>query len=306
MPLLSICIPTFKRPEILKETVLSIFEQKVDNSLFDVCITDNSPTDETKEVYEKDLAQFANVHYKKVGCEGFMNSIEALKFGDGEFLKLHNDYSKFLPGSLQRMIDVIKSFQKDSVVFFGMNNNELPTGLTEYDNFDAFMNAIHYWSTWSSAFAIWKQDFDVVMAKNIELDRMFPHTSVLFDLIRKPKYYVDNSEYVENLPLKKKGGYNLVDNFVRLYMGMVGQLLENKAITQETYGKIKQGILLFVAQWYVNVKVYKEIYTFSFEDWENKLSTLYGQSGVAFVKDYARKHLLKARVRKILIKIQGK
>ena len=61
MPLLSICIPTYKRPEIVKKTIESIFSQGVENSLFDVCITDNSPTDETKNMIENELPKYKNL-----------------------------------------------------------------------------------------------------------------------------------------------------------------------------------------------------------------------------------------------------
>ena len=53
--LVSICIPTYKREEIVRQTLKSIFSQGVDASLFEVCITDNSDSDETKNLLEKEF-----------------------------------------------------------------------------------------------------------------------------------------------------------------------------------------------------------------------------------------------------------
>ncbi len=52
-PILSICIPTYKREYIIDELIAGIYEQGCDNNLFEVCITDNSKTDETKNLIEK-------------------------------------------------------------------------------------------------------------------------------------------------------------------------------------------------------------------------------------------------------------
>lgn len=39
---------------------------------------------------------------------------------------------------------------------------------------------------------------------NIQVDSMFPHTTLLFSLTGKEQYIVDNHEYVESIPLKKR------------------------------------------------------------------------------------------------------
>ena len=68
---------------------------------------------------------------------------------------------------------------------------------------------------------------------------MFPHTSVLFYLVQRERYVVDDFSYVTNLELKKKGGYNLINNFDNLYLTMVKKLLKESYITKATYKKIE-------------------------------------------------------------------
>lgn len=280
-PLISICIPTRDRVEILRETINSILTQNVDSELFEICVSDNSPTDETKLFIEKEFASVSNLVYRKTDCEGFLNSIAALKLGEGHLLKLHNDYSKFHPGFLSKMVACVQKYEKEKPEIFFAMGGVVPSKskLEEYSTFDEFLNKISYYSTWSSAFSIWKVDFDMLMAKGIELDSMFPHTSLLFALPDKKAYVVDYNEYVENLPLKKKGGYNLVDIFVRIYLKLVSRLLQEKEIRLETYKKIEHGIIKFSAMWYAIVLLDSR-FTFAFDNKEELIRKTCGERAV--------------------------
>lgn len=300
-PLVSICIPTYKRPEIVRETINSILTENLDNSLVDICITDNSATDETKDLMNSEFGNIINVHYKKTACPGFMNSIEALKYGDGEFLKLHNDYSKFKRGELQNLVQIIDKYKnKRPTIFFSMGALKKNKKIEAFNSFDDFMYDIHYYSTWSSAFGIWKNDLDRLILDEVDMDRMFPHTSLLFNMTNSVSYIVDDNEYVDNLPLKKKGGYNLPDNFVRLYLNMIKQLLCNKNISEKTYRKIEAGIIRFVAQWYSIVKYNRDIYSFSFDGDKKLIEDICGRDGVTKYLLWKEIYKIKYSLRKLV------
>ncbi len=276
-PILSICIPTNNRVEILRKTLNSIFEQKISPELFEVCVSDNSRTDETKELIQNEFSHIPNLVYNQSSCEGFLNSIEALRLGRGTLLKLHNDYSMFNADALVRMIKVVQKYADDRPpIFFSMGTLKKGDTVQEYNDFNAFLYAVSYWSTWSSAFSVWKMDFDEFESKSIPVDHMFPHTSVLFYMTQKKKYIVDDFSYVTNLELKKKGGYNLINNFVNLYLSMVEELLKNGYIKQMTYNKIENAIIKFSASWYSTVKLDSR-YSFTFE---NKSKIIKKQCGI--------------------------
>lgn len=279
-PLISICIPTKDRVEIMQETLKSIFAQDADPMLYEVCVSDNSPTDETKELIEKEFRDIPNLIYRKSDCEGFLNSIEALKLGKGKLLKLNNDYTKPIPQSLSKIITCVQKYEKEKPeISFTLGTLKGGERLSEYAVFDQFLNDISYYSTWSSAFSIWKTDFDKLLAQQIELDPMFPHTSLLFALTNKKLYVVNNFSYAENLPLKKKGGYNVVDNFVRIYMTMLSGLLRKNKISQETYKKIEHGIIKFVALNYA-VVLLDHRFSFTFENKEMLIEKTCGKWAV--------------------------
>lgn len=285
-PLLSICIPTFKREYLIESLINGIYNQNCDNSLFEVCITDNSDTDETADLIKEKYSGVENLHYKKVKCEGFRNSVEALKLGNGKFLKLHNDYSMFCEGSLQKIIDSVRdNLNTKPVIFYTLRGND---SVEKYDNFNSFMNAANYLTTWSTSFSIWKDDFDKIMASGLECNYMYPHTSLLFAESYKKEFLVDNYNYFYNVQPKNKGGYkgksgyNLLDNFVRIYLTMVDEdLVSKKLITDKTKRKIQNNILRFSAKNYVNLNN-RPGFTYKFDD--AKLIIITKCGNIAYVK----------------------
>lgn len=300
--LLSICIPTYKRPEIIRELLISIVEQNVEHKYYEIRITDNSETDETREIIEKEFSHIDNLYYKKTNCKGFYNSFEALKFGKGEFLKLHNDYSLFLPGSLTKIIQRLKKVEQEKPqIFFALGSIRGIRELEIFDDYASFMDCITYLETWSTSFAIWKCDFDNILEEGIVPDEMFPHTSFFHRIAGKSKFIVDNFKYVNNIEPKKKGGYNLIDNFVRIYLTMVEkELLLNNHISLPLYRKIENGILKFCADWYYIVLENPERYTFRFDNAEKIIFERCGVSGVSMF----RKFLARRKVKHYMITIK--
>ena len=293
--LLSICIPTYKRPEIIRELLNSIIEQNIEHKYYEICITDNSETDETKEVIEKEFSHIDNLHYKKTHCKGFYNSVEALKFGTGEFLKLHNDYSLFLPGSLDKIIQRVKNVEQEKpLIFFALGSLHGVKELEVFDDYASFMDCVTYFETWSTSFTMWKCDFDSIVEEGIVPDEMFPHTSFLHRIAGKSKFIVDNFKYVKNIEPKKKGGYNLIDNFVRIYLTMVEkELLQKNYIPITLYRKIEKGILKFCADWYYITLENPEKYTFRFDNAEEIIFERCGARGVTMFQKFLARRKIK-------------
>lgn len=299
MPIVSICIPAYERVEITKKTIESIYNQNVDDSLFEICISDNSKNDNVKEMIYENFHGKENLVYKKSFCEGYLNSIEALKLGNGKYLKLHNNYTLFKKGKLNDFINSILKISEDDYIFFtfGLLNND--KDIVAYDSFDYFMKNISIYSTWSTAFGIWEKDFTSLYNK-IEINKMFPHASLLFNLNNKKNYHIDNTEYFDNQDVGKKGGYNLPETFGTVFLSMVDELKNKESISESTKNLIRKDTLGFIAQWYLNVKIFHDKYTFLFDNWETIINQLYGNAGVIFIKDYYKKNKVKAKLRKTL------
>ena len=271
--LLSICIPTRGRVSILEMTLDSIFNSKVELSEYEVIIYDSSDNDELSDLIALKY-NYPNLIHKKGKNNGFYNLISALELGNGKFLKLHNYYTSFYEHSLEIMLQCIKAdLLGQSVLFFSNGSLKMKT-IKSFGSFDDFLYEISYFSSWSTAFGIWKSDFDKV--KNFELNPMFPHTSLLFKLYGKKSYLVNDEELFENQDVSKKGGYNLFETFAVTYLKMVENLLIEKQISTKTFDFIKSNLYhKFLIEWYFLTKIQRNEYTFDLSNIKKSMLVYY-------------------------------
>ena len=215
-PLISICIPCFKREAQVKRTLLSIYEtnKEVPLDVYEVVISDNDPDCALSEI-AKEFSSKPNFSYHPTKCEGFMNSYHALTYGHGLFLKLHNSQNVFYPGVLARMIALIKENERNKPYMFFSNGWLDWKGERMYNRFEDFMLDLSYWSSSSAGFGIWKEDFDSV--GEIELDPLFPHTSLFMTQYGKKSFCIDNAPmfYAQRIP--KRGDHNKFKAFTIHY-----------------------------------------------------------------------------------------
>ena len=109
--LLSICIPTRNRSEVLIETLKSIYHENNISDKFEVIIYDTSDNLKTKNSIQN-FSLHENITYTHQTDKGYLNLIESLKIANGLYLKLHNDYSKLNPGAIGKMILFIEELSK--------------------------------------------------------------------------------------------------------------------------------------------------------------------------------------------------
>lgn len=249
--LLSICVPTKDRAFYLKETLDSIINDNVAPELYEIVISDNSDGSETKLLADQYLFAGINIVYYKNPEKGFYNSIQALKLGNGDFLKLHNDYTKFKSGSFQMLVNVVEKNKKNKPQMLFTDGNIKKRVSIFSDNFDGFIRHSSYWNTWSSAFSIWKEDFEQLKTDKNILNDQFPHTSLLFQLKNKKLFLIDDIEYFSNSVVSKKGGYNIFYNFCVIYIEMLKELNHFAVITKPTYNYVKNKMKReFIPLWY--------------------------------------------------------
>lgn len=261
--LISICIPTKDRHHLLAETLKSIFDETVNKELYEIVISDNSDDDLTLKLAGEFRNKGMNIVYYKNPEKGFYNSIKALTLGNGQFLKLHNDYTKFKPGCFKQLIDLVSSnLDHKPQMLFTDGNLKLGTTI-QFSNFDSFLDGSSYWNTWSSAFSIWKDDLRSLPSGKTDLNDQFPHTSLLFFNKDKNYYLIDDRVLFENSKVAKKGGYNIFYNFCVLYIDMLLSLHHTGVISARTFKSIKNRMAyLFVSSWYCNSVLCKNEFSF--------------------------------------------
>ena len=114
--LISVCIPTYNRPEHLLNCLNSLSLQT--NKNFEVCISDNCSKKNIKKLispYRKKLKLRFNRNYKNLGFA--LNVLTVTKMARGEFIWLLGDDDLLVKDAIQTLIKLIK--KNNNTDFFG-------------------------------------------------------------------------------------------------------------------------------------------------------------------------------------------
>lgn len=273
-PILSICIPTYNRLDILRDTIASIYADLDGVSMddFEVVISDNSKEHTTQPV--ADEFHFDNLHYHITECEGFKNSFYALSYGKGDFLKLNNNYTKFRKGTLKTLIGQLKELKKSRSQVIYTNGLRQKKKVIFYESFDEYMFGLSYFCSWSAGYGMWKSDFDKVK-EFVELDRYFPQTSLLLSQDYKKSFVLDDRVLFEDQYVPKKGGYNIFKVFSVDFVTLINQAFKEKKLSRKTWLKIKSDLLYK----YLSVRYFKTVIarldSFEHTDVKQSITTYY-------------------------------
>lgn len=116
--ILSICIPTYNRHGCLSRLLSNIIEQLEHDDLWEmveICISDNASNDGTDELVKQYLERYSNFKYHRnsenlgVGC----NLVHAVDIASSEYCWFFGDDDKFEPGSIAKIINILKNCNKD-------------------------------------------------------------------------------------------------------------------------------------------------------------------------------------------------
>ena len=226
----SICIPCFKRLEQVRNTLKSIYEDNAEVSLddYEVVITDNDPDTELNIVMNE-FKTYPNFLYVPTRCEGFMNSYHALKNGRGNFLKLHNSQNMIRKGMLAEIVAQAKKYVGMKPLIFHTNGFLFKHDIREYSDFNRYMEALSYWSSWSGGMTIWREDFERL--GEIEMDPLFPHTSVFLSQFNKSLFVIDDRVMYDVQRVAKRGGHNKFEAFTVHYPSLITKCCEDNHIS---------------------------------------------------------------------------
>lgn len=219
--LLSLCIPTYNRAEVLEDTLNNLFSNPdFDEDRIEVVVSDNCSTDNTAEV----VAKFPLVRYY-VNKENVrdINFAIVLGYATGKYIRLFNDTLSFKPNTLNKMLSIIQKHLNDNnnLFFYGnmFNNSNISKKI---DSKEEFINEVSYLSTWIANFGIWKEDFLKIKNKEMYAELQFTQVDWSYQIVNnnnKTIIYFDN--YFDVVTPKKKGGYNVFDTFVNKYLFVI-------------------------------------------------------------------------------------
>ena len=105
--LVSLCIPTNGVVEWIFPVLDSIYNQNVNEDLFEVVIVDNGQNKGFKKLIKEYIKEHSNIVYKESDHSGFENEIDTYRLANGEFIKFVNHRTTLNEGALQYLIDFV-------------------------------------------------------------------------------------------------------------------------------------------------------------------------------------------------------
>lgn len=290
--MLSLCIPTNGVVEWVIPVLDSIFQQNVDESLYEVCVSDNGTDTKFKQIMGEYMSKYSNLHYQESDASGFLNQVESFRMAEGKLIKFVNHRMSFLDGTLQYLVDLATKYQESRPVIYFLNGN-LDLGAQQLclNNFDEFVYHLSYYSSWSAGLAFWNDKKDEMLQLG-HYNTLFPHIDFLLYDRDSSAYIIENKVIQRDVHVDstKKGRYNLFFAFGVEYPSVILDLLRSNDITIGTFQKVIRENGQFLVDLYYEYILRKRPASYLLDDYKEYLNVFYREKEI---KKGARKRLVK-------------
>lgn len=289
--LLTLCIPTNGVVKFVLPVLESIYSQNVDDSLFEIVITDNGK-DSKLETAIVDFLQHGNLFYYKSELQGFVNQVDSFKHSNGLYIKMLNHRAKLRSGFLSEMIEIVKKYKDTQPVLYFSNGVLAGGEFLSCKNFDTFVRTMSFYSSWSAGLGLWLKDKAIL--DRIEYNQMFPHASILFEMRMESEYVICNKEFMDMGNEQMKGGYNIFHAFAVIYLDILKDLNKRCRISKETFNSVKYDLRDFLSTWYYNIFLVQNQFTFVYDNYEQHILVNYNKCDLFYIK--VRAELLRIKL----------
>lgn len=258
-PLLSICIPTRNRADVLKLCLDSIVEDPAFSDEIEIIVSDNCSTDNTENVVLSYSEKNKNIKYFKneVDVGGDRNILLSLERGNGIFLKIHNDYSIFSKSALSFLLDLIKeNIVQKPVIYFHNTCNERDAII--FTDLNDLLKKEGHGMSWIGCYGYWKEDFQNFEERDRRINTMFQQVDWFIRSFKKKKKIIYLSKNLSTrYPFKsKQGGYNFIEVHTKNYLIQFRELVNEGLLEESTIEYIKKEALLpLMIMWIVKLKI---------------------------------------------------
>jgi len=295
-PILSICLPTNGAVEWVLPTLRGVYSQGVDNSLFEVVITDNGANSSLDQCLSE--FDYSNLCYEKTTDSGFLNLMTCLKKGRGLYCKMLNHRSVLVPGALQMMIDTVEKNKDSKPILYFMDGQLDAEPLVECANLDSFVRTMNYWSTWSAGVGVWQTDLNAL--DGLVLNETFPQSALMFDIRKESEYVISNRKYQDMQNEDGKGGYDLFWAFAVEFPNIWRELVKQGRLSKETFDYVMVKMFNFVEEQYDREIVHESKHTFIIQNVGKSIRENYGWRGYLGIVWRCKKGLWRRRINRYL------
>lgn len=304
-PLVSLCIPTNGIEHWVFPVLDSIFGQDFDTELYEVVVMDNGDNQNFFDRMQEYCLDKNNLHYYKTDAKLFQSEISCYQKAKGVFIKFLNHRTKLRPGALEEFVTFVRdNIEKKPVVYFSNGQLHSKKPIRTLPDFDSFVRALSYYSSWSTGMGFWKDTFDA-LPQPLQANELFPHTTILFFDRTNASYIVDDRVLLEEISVEHtaKGRYDLFSAFAIEYPCIIAELLRTGDITTDTFLQIKKENLAFLAQLYRLFILQKIPCSYDLSSYDTSIRVFYNK-GQVFLQ--ALWLIIREKVHNIRCKLKNK
>ena len=257
-PILSICIPTYNRADVLKLCMEAMVQHELmRKGEIEIVVCDNASTDETEAVMQA---------YRDLSYVKYIRNNE--NCATGAFRKLLNDYSLYTKeGLLYLYEEVIANIKDRPVLLFDRGKEEQPTEVICH-SIDDFVHSIGYRLTWMGVYGYWEDDWKNLKDREKLYDKTFMTIDWIIQMFKRKKVakiyqynHTSNGEFN-----RTQRGYNFFKVFVQEYLDLWRAYVDDRTITPALYKDIKKDLWPFVMGVTKNLLIFKR--RANFETWD--------------------------------------
>lgn len=162
-PIVSFCIPTYNRCDVLAKTLDSYISSDGFDESIEIVISDNCSTDNTPQICEKYTKKYPNIKYFR-NTENIIdkNFPLSLDRGTGHYLKLMNDSLFISKDGVKYLKErIIEHMEDKAPLFFtsGFIFNHKMQDCVKCNSFDDFIKYVSYYVTAIGTFGAWSKDW---------------------------------------------------------------------------------------------------------------------------------------------------
>lgn len=268
-PLLSICIPTYNRADVLKICLETIVHNRGFCDDIEVVVCDNNSTDDTFLVMQSFVQNYNNIkYYRNVENIGFDNFAKVLELACGKFKKLHNDYSLFTSQGLEQLYSVIKLHEKTKpMILFGNWGKYDNVLKNHYYDLNSLVDYGRFALGWIGLYGYWEDDFVELRNKYLKRSTLFMHVDWFLRLFQKKKEcYFYSSKYVERAEMKlPQGGYDFFDTHITKFLSIFYDYYLSNDLSQATWDRLNYNVFRYMLGWVDRLYILESRKQFAYE-----------------------------------------
>lgn len=282
-PLLSICIPTWNRCDVLKLCLDSIYTNKAYCGDIEVVVSDNCSSDGTCELAQKYLSKYPDTFvYNRNECNigGNRNFVKLLDIANGEFCKLHNDYSIFTEDGLRYLIDVVKQNRQSRETIFFDNSLNGEKVLIKNVSMDELVGREAWKMSWLGNYGYWSEDYKAIDNKMQKIETRFVQIDLFLKILdRKGVCCIATAPYSTRFQFKQKqGGYNFFQVHTENFISMYEEYYRKGEISAQAYEsmlyKLFCSLLPYLTKFLITEK---ENFTYELDGWQRYFYKAFGR-----------------------------